>query len=137
MMFLILKWKKLSFVRNASLQGFDEMNWNTLNPIEGIYRLLDSFGNTLYVGSSKDIHQRLGQHSNKKFSSVVYFEVKGIQRLELEREMIIEYDPPLNSERIPRTGQPTFIGKGRIRNIYGKDSFIPIGKIAVRDGKLK
>lgn len=76
----------------------------------GCYRFIDTTENTIYIGSSKNIHTRLNQHFSNKGSNVDKEAYKRIalveiiktksygQALDLEQYLINEYKPRYNKK---------------------------------------
>lgn len=68
--------------------------------ISGVYILFQD-DNIIYVGRSKNIHVRLGQHwqkGKKRWNGIQIIDEKDINKqLLIEKELIKKYLPPLNN----------------------------------------
>jgi len=63
--------------------------------IRGIYFLIDK-KTVVYVGQSQDIIQRINQHTDKTFTSVLYIESNVKDLTKLETHYIVAFDPKYN-----------------------------------------
>lgn len=71
-------------------------NFKDLSPVCGVYALFQA-GEVVYIGRSKDVHKRIGNHKGKKvFDKVMFIEVPEYDLAKVEREMIEMHIPILN-----------------------------------------
>jgi hypothetical protein len=69
-------------------------------PVQGVYRLLDASGTTVYVGQSSNIKLRLAQHrkeQTKLFEYALLYQIEAeTTRLRWETILIMQYLPKYN-----------------------------------------
>jgi len=88
-----------------SFQEIHNINSTTWNPVPAVYGIMNSQSLIVYIGQTNNLRERLQQHLNDTTHCMHSYQPAQVvaevisseqERLNRERELIAEYNPPCN-----------------------------------------